>query len=93
MEEREHRIEIITLKDIMPKGFINGGYNNTKSYTMKDEIVIKEHSQFIDQDEYIKWPGSHKNIHLWVELENGYAVGFNENPKKGWSFPVLKLYF
>lgn len=36
------------------------------------------------------WPGPHKNVHFWYILENGYAVGFNENPSKGWSFPVVK---
>jgi hypothetical protein len=37
------------------------------------------------------WPGPHKNVMNWWELENGKAVGWNENPAVGWSFPVVKL--
>lgn len=28
--------------------------------------------------------------HDWWELKNGYVVGWNENPSRGWSFPVEK---
>lgn len=81
----------ITLADIMPQKFSQTSmYARTKAYQMKDEKVIAEHSLFHDQDDYISWPGKHKNVFLWVELENGYAVGWNENPLKGWSFPVHK---
>lgn len=38
-----------------------------------------------------KWPGEHKFVFNWVELENGYAVGWNENPARGWSFPIIKI--
>lgn len=37
------------------------------------------------------WPGTHKNVCWWVILEDGTAVGWNENPSRGWSFPSLKL--
>lgn len=37
-------------------------------------------------------PFKHKNIHNWCVLENGMAVGFNENPSYGWSFPFKKNY-
>ena len=36
-----------------------------------------------------KWPGRHKNVFDWCVLANGKAVGFNENPSVGWSFPVI----
>ena len=39
---------------------------------------------------WIKWPGKHKNVNVWWQLANGKAVGFNENPAIGWSFPVIK---
>jgi hypothetical protein len=39
----------------------------------------------------IRWVGTHKNVHFWVLLENGYAVGWNESPSRGWSFPMVKL--
>jgi hypothetical protein len=37
------------------------------------------------------WPGPQKNVHCWWELENGYAVGWNENPSRGSSFPVIRM--
>jgi len=37
-----------------------------------------------------RWPGPHKNVHVWWRLDNGYAVAWNENPSRGWSFPVMK---
>lgn len=38
-----------------------------------------------------RWPGTQKNVYTWVELANGKAVGWNENPSKGWTFPVISL--
>jgi len=38
-----------------------------------------------------KWPGPQKYVFVWVELENGKAVGWNENPSRGWTFPVVTL--
>lgn len=37
------------------------------------------------------FPGGHKNVHVWWKLSNGYAVGWNENPGRGWSFPLVKM--
>jgi hypothetical protein len=85
------REEDRTLADVMPTEFVRGEHDTTKAYKMRDEVVIEENSRFIDQDEYIRWPGKHKNVHLWVKLSNGYAIGWNENPSRGWSFPVIKL--
>ena len=87
MAERKIR----TLKDVLPREFIKGSYNETKAYQLKDEEVKEEHCRHYQQDEYISWPGSHKNVYFWVELMNGNAVGWNENPVRGWSFPVIKL--
>ncbi len=80
-----------TLKDAMPSELVAYGYEDTRAYEMKDVLVAKEHCTLYDQDEYLSWPGTHKNVYSWVELENGYAVGWNENPARGWSFPVIKL--
>lgn len=30
---------------------------------------------------------NHRNVYSFITLENGWAVGFNENPAHGWSFP------
>jgi hypothetical protein len=32
-----------------------------------------------------------KYVYNWCKLENGYAVGWNENPARGWSYPWKKL--
>ena len=80
-----------TLKDSMPSEFTKGSYHDTKAYKLKDEEVETEHCRYYEQDEYLPWPGKHKNVHFWVELTNGCLVGWNENPARGWSFPVMKL--
>ena len=83
--------EIKTLKEVMPKELVDRDCDKTRAYKMKDVIVVKEHCTLVDQDEYQFWPGTHKNVYSWVELENGYACGWNENPTRGWSFPVIKM--
>lgn len=43
---------------------------------------------------WISWQnfGTHKNVKSWIITDDGYAIGFNENPTSvGWSFPVKKL--
>lgn len=37
------------------------------------------------------YPGQHKHVCFWAELANGRAVGFNENPARGYSFPVVRM--
>lgn len=48
------------------------------------EPIVAEHTEG-------GWAGTHKYVRFWCELANGYAVGFNENPARGWSYPVIKL--
>jgi predicted Rdx family selenoprotein len=36
------------------------------------------------------WPGRHKFVFNWIRLWNGKAIGWNENPAIGWSFPVIR---
>ena len=83
--------KVKTLKDVMPTCLADSGYEKTRAYKMKDVLVVKEHCSLTDQDEFQSWPGTHKNVYSWVELENGCAVGWNENPTRGWSFPVIKM--
>jgi len=52
----------------------------------KDVIVKTTKSSHLN-----RWIGPQRNVHFWVVLENGYAVGWNENPARGWSFPVVKV--
>ena len=49
--------------------------------------VVKEYKQGFRG--WLRWPGKHKNVMNWCVLSNGKAVGFNENPAVGWSFPVI----
>lgn len=37
------------------------------------------------------WPGPEKDVHYWVELENGYAVGIVTPKKKPATFPVYSM--
>lgn len=61
-----------------------------------DRKVVKEFtmSTFGDRPTvWLSWQefGTHKNVGNWWLTDNGYAVGFNENPSIGWSFPIIKL--
>lgn len=50
-----------------------------------DDKIVAVHSSYD-----VSPPFKHRNIHFWVELESGYAVGFNENPSSGWSYPIKR---
>lgn len=78
-----------TLKEVMPNEF--GRFHcDERSFRYADVEVAREYSH--DGPCAVRqWPGPQKNVYYWVELENGYAVGLNENPSRGWSFPVVKL--
>jgi len=76
------------LKDYMPREFLSCEHENPRAFSFHNVRVIIEHH--ISNKDWTPWTGPHKNVSLWVELENGFAVGFNENPAS-WSFPVRKL--
>lgn len=71
----------MTLAEAAPREFTRGEYNDTEAYQYRDVQVISEHEAH--------WPGGHRNVHVWWLLANGKRVGWNENPKRGWSFPVV----
>ena len=73
------------LKDVVPQEFFNE-FMDTPAAKQLDQKVIREVDGCI-----IGWPGKHKNVFNWWKLENGKAVGWNENPAIGWSFPVISL--
>ena len=79
-----------TLKNVMPTEFICGKFNDTQTYKFKDVKVIKEHIGSFPGCG-IQWLGIHKNEYQWVELENGYVVGFIENPSRGCKLILLLL--
>lgn len=66
-------------------------FKDTQAYTLKDQMVVIEFSNFDSCRPYLPWIGSHKNVHYWVVTDCRHAIGFNENPATGWSFPVVKL--
>ncbi len=75
------------LRDALPREFFNGEYEDTR--VMKkylDVEVVKKHDGCEDA-----WIGKEKFVYVWWELANGYAVGMNENPSRGMSFPVKKM--
>ena len=76
-----------TLKEEMPNDFSS----IDKSWRFADVEVTVVHSSIEDGDAYERWPGPQRNVHFWVELENGHAVAWNENPSRGYSFPSIKL--
>jgi len=86
-------LDLRTLREVMPVAFSlpKGKYCKTKAFKMLDRYVLVEHGCMMDSiKNELVWPGPHKNVYFWVELDNGSAVGWNENPLKGWSFPVIK---
>ena len=36
------------------------------------------------------WPGPEENVRQWFLLSNGKAVGINEDPNEGLSFPIAE---
>lgn len=73
-----------TLKDVLP--WDARAVESLQKYL--DVEVMKEYS-LGDDDTWKRWPGTHKNVMNWYVLVNGKAVGFNENPAIGWSFPII----
>jgi hypothetical protein len=73
----------------MPYEF-SQSFRDTAAFKFCDVEVVAEHGG-MDDTVRKPWPGSHRNVYFWVELANGRAVGWNENPGRGWSFPVVKL--
>lgn len=71
------------LKEVMPYEFENE-FKDVEAYKYKDNFVIKEFFGHTSRP----WIGKHKNVHYWCLLDNGKAVGWNENPATGFSFPV-----
>ena len=72
-----------TLRDVLPTEAFWGEYENDKFQKFLDVEIVSEHCT--------NWVGNHKNVYYWWNLSNGYAVGWNENPSRGWSFPVVKM--
>jgi hypothetical protein len=72
------------LSDALPYEFLGGEYTESKAYALRDEAVAAR----FHAGEH-PWPGRERYVSVWVRLTDGRAVGWNENPSRGWSFPVL----
>lgn len=74
-----------TLRDFLPKEYAHEHFESKSSKYLDVEVI-----NVMDSYENGRWPGKEKNVHRWWKLANGKAVGWNENPGRGWSFPVAK---
>src|ERR1044072_9270428 len=72
------------LADLLPAAFLDGEYESSPAVAFAFVDVIATHRQ-----EERPWPGDHKYVSVWYVLANGKAVGWNQNPTRGWSFPVI----
>ena len=79
-----------TLREAMTDLANSPEFDDCAAWKLLDEPVKAEYFMS-NTATWKRWPGVHKNVYCWVELENGKAVAWNENPSKGWSFPVIKL--
>lgn len=77
-----------TLREWAPAEF-ETSFDDTPAFKFADVRVVEEYGMFEDE-QWKRWPGAHKNVKNWCVLENGYAVGWNENDSRGWSFPMIK---
>lgn len=76
----------ITLRDWAPREFLD--YSDVPAYKHLDVEVVAQYG-YIDGNPK-PWPGKEKNVHSWCVLANGRAVAWNENPARGWSFPLIR---
>jgi hypothetical protein len=82
-----------TLHDWLPAGASLFNKRLTSYLNLK---VVKEISSVgMDWYDYVQIlhneaPFKQKNIYSFCVLENGFAVGFNENEATGWTFPIVK---
>lgn len=74
------------LRDKAPHEFSEVPYTEMPSFKHADVEVVRE----VDGRNE-RWPGKQRNVMVWWELANGKAVGWNENPSIGWSFPLITV--
>lgn len=72
------------LADVLPPEFMNGAYEESPAMPYAFMPVLAKYHK--DQR---PWPGTQRFVSVWFVLANGKAVGWNENPRLGWSFPVI----
>lgn len=80
------------LRDVLPPEVIDWGESiNNKSTNSKfmKYLDCKILETILEYDS--RFPFIHKHIFMWWILENNIAIGWNEDPSEGWSFPVVGL--
>lgn len=81
----------MTLREWLPREFF-GEYMDTRTAKFLDWNVIDDIRY--DHIDYHSCPIKMKNIYHWCKISDGikvYAVAWNENPSRGWSFPIKKI--
>jgi hypothetical protein len=73
------------LTDVLPPEFMDGKFEGCPAMRHAFMDVIAAH----DGPNALPWPGPQKYVSKWYVLANGKAVGWNDNPSRGWSFPVI----
>jgi hypothetical protein len=72
----------LTLRDVVPQEFF-AEFMGTPAARLLDVEVLETVDGTLRH-----WPGTHRCVFTWWKLADGHRVGFNENPSRGWSFPV-----
>ena len=74
-----------TLRDWIP---MDGDVHpKSRLYKLLDQPIVESYGW----RDNVGWPGRERNVTAWVKLANGLAVGHNENPSRGWSFPIIRI--
>lgn len=87
------------LRDVLPGEFFLSYLTDWsfKTYTenpspaskLLDVEVVEEFKAHAEG--WKSWPGTHIHVYNWWILADGHAIGWNENPSRGWSFPVIRI--
>lgn len=86
-----------TLKDWLGEDFSPFTKSDEKLVEWMDVLVVKDfRSTEVDPEDWDEWISKKpkfkgKYVFNWCVLANGYAVGWNENPSLGWSYPLVKV--
>ncbi len=86
----------MTLKDVLPREFFDEHMEVRRGNSFVPSPVIRllnveVVASYGSQGNFVPWPGIQRNVTAWWKLSDGHAVGWNENPCRGWSFPVITL--
>ena len=82
------------LVDVLPKAFADGEPPDSPARALCDVGVVATKLTTgspcsSHQDLFADWPGPQSHVRQWFILENGKAVGIDDDPENGTSFPVI----